>query len=112
MKFIHGDKCIYGMSNPELQEKVIELLKAKFMYYQGVYHGFRPTLSDEQYDNLETEYKRICEKEGITPWVSNMVGYSNNYLYSHIIEGWALRESNPERYDALHKSLFKTKDDP
>lgn len=56
-----------------------EILGHKFLYYEGAkYKLGSKIIQDEKYDDLETEYKDLCEELGIEPGASNMVGFDDS----------------------------------
>lgn len=81
------------------------VLKQKFLYYDGVSHGFKP-IPDKDYDVIEQEYKRVCDLIGKQPTASNMVGWDKNHPCSLYIEALAMRDSDKKRYEKLKHSIF------
>jgi len=51
------------------------ILEAKFCYYQGSKHNIKPMLSDPDYDELESKYKKACKKLKIKPRAFDLVGF-------------------------------------
>ena len=51
-----------------------EILEHKFRYYYGAEFNLTP-IHDDQYDELEAEYKKLAEKLNLPPTVTDMVGF-------------------------------------
>lgn len=68
---------IYNIDSPEYEELAKlswKILEAKYWYYRRS----EPRLSDYDYDMLEKEYERLCEKLNIVPTASNMVDFDES----------------------------------
>lgn len=80
------------------------ILYAKAVYYKLVRFGFTP-MNDEEYDDMEAEYKQISKQLGKKPEACLLVGWNEN----PVIEALAMREYNENLYNELKNQLFKIK---
>lgn len=51
-----------------------KILEHKWRYYWGVRHGVQP-ISDEKYDKIETNYKKLAKVLKLKTYASDMVGF-------------------------------------
>ena len=59
------------MTDKRLVELSWKLLEHKFMYYVVK----RSVISDEMYDKLAMEYRRLCKEANVAPTADDMVGF-------------------------------------
>lgn len=69
------------MTKEEAIEKHIQhswaVLEHKWRYYVGTKYGVKP-VSDEKYDKIEENYKKLCKVLKLPTTASDMVGFDFN----------------------------------
>jgi hypothetical protein len=94
-----------GQDGGEWTDLHYQVLYAKYIYYVGRGLGFE-SMSDENYDNMESKYKNLSDRLGKKPTASDMVGWKNNPL----LEALAMRQYNEDLYNRLKHTMFKFKE--